>query len=152
MIRTGHDMVDQWRGHFVSKAMPFTIPRLVSGPDFFAGERERPDPEDGLPLRPTMTPTAFLNAFARRSESQCRTDRTALPVLRSLWYNYKAYTGHGIVAKVPGENRKGARLEVTDHIRAMQHLATALEKGTVAKEFARCRLKAISLGFLLRRG
>ena len=133
MIRTGHDMVDQWRGHFVSKAMPFTIPRLISGPDFFPGEREKPDAEDGLPLRPTMSPTAFLNAFARRSESQCRADWTALPIFRSLWYNFMAYTGHGISAKVPGQSRAGARIEVTEHIRAMQHLAVALEKGTVGK-------------------
>ena len=57
----------------------------------------------------------------------------ALPVFRSLRYNYKAYTGYNITAKVPGQNTIGARVEVTDHIRAMQHLATALEKGTVGK-------------------
>ena len=67
-------MQDQWRGDFVSKAMPFTVPRLISGPDFFPGERESPDPEDGLPLRPTMPPTASLNAFARRAEAQRRAD------------------------------------------------------------------------------
>ena len=124
-LQTGYDMQDQWRGHFLSQAMPFTIPRLISGPDFFPGERENAGPEDGLPLRPTLSPTAFLNAFARRNEAQCRANWTALPVFRSLWYNYMAYTGHNIVAKVPGRHRGGGRVEVTDHIRAMQRLATA---------------------------
>ena len=64
-LQTGHNMVDQWRGHFVNKAMPFTVPRLISGPDFFPGERERSDPEDGLPCTPTMSPTASRNIFTQ---------------------------------------------------------------------------------------
>ena len=84
-LQTSRDMVDQVRGNFVSKAKPFTVPRLISGADFLPGEREQPDPEDGFPLRPTMSPTAFLNDFACESETQCRTDWTALPVFRSLW-------------------------------------------------------------------
>ena len=132
-LQTGYHMQDQWRGDFISKAMPFTIPRLISGPDFFPGERQSAEPQDGLPLRPAMSPTAFLNALARRNEAQCRANWTALPVFRSLWYNFIAYTGHNIMAKVPSRSRGGGRIEVTDHIRAMQRLATALDKGFVGK-------------------
>ena len=42
-LQTGHDMQNQWRGHFVSKGMYFTVPRWISGPDFFPGERETSD-------------------------------------------------------------------------------------------------------------
>ena len=43
------------------------------------------------------------------------------------------YTGHGIVSKTSWTNRAGGRVEATDYIRAMQKLATTLEKGTVGK-------------------
>ena len=33
-LQTGYDLQHQWDGTYLCKAMPFTIPRLVSGPDF----------------------------------------------------------------------------------------------------------------------
>ena len=74
------------RGHYwyFSQVLPFTIPRMVSGPDFFPDSAWRRNIEDA----PAVTPTQFCSAFARRIEAPCRTDWTALPIIRSVTYKW----------------------------------------------------------------
>ena len=66
-IQTGFDLQEQWKGAYVSEAMPFTIPRAISGPTFFPTK----DAEDTgfIGTKPLLTVTAFLSGFSRRVEN-----------------------------------------------------------------------------------
>eukprot|EP00973_Karenia_brevis_P032108 4429078-Karenia_brevis.AAC.1 len=59
---------------------------MVSGPDFFPDKRWRRIDENSL----IVTPQAFVASFGRRFEAQCRTDWNALPILRSVVFNWQA--------------------------------------------------------------
>ena len=61
---------------------------MVSGPDFFPESSWRRNIEDA----PTVTPKQFCSAFARRIEALCRTDWTALPIIRSVTYKWSSAT------------------------------------------------------------
>ena len=128
-IQTGSEMPEQWNGKYICKAMPFTIPRCIEGPCFFP---------DTLETNTLQTPgemgtiTQFLRGFTRRIEAQCGSDWSAIPILRSLWFKYTAWTQHRPAAKVRGK-KDDAGVEVSKHIRAMQNLAKALDKGFVGR-------------------
>jgi len=85
---------DQWRGDYVSKALPLSIPREISGPDFLPRKsRRHPDGDATVSGEAEVTITDFLRGFARRVENPCHSDFTAIPILRSLWYKHTAYGG-----------------------------------------------------------
>ena len=66
-IQTGLDLQEQWEGAYVSKAMPFTIPRDISGPSFFPTK----DAKDTgfIGTKPLLTVTGFVRGFSRRVEN-----------------------------------------------------------------------------------
>ena len=77
--------------------------------------------------------TDFLRGFARRVENQCRGDWTALPIFRSIWYQYTAYISHAALQRGPHDRRRSGGVDVATSITAMQHLAEKLEQGFVGR-------------------
>ena len=69
----------QFHSKYVSQVLPFVIPRMVSGPDFFPHCRWRRAEND-----PWVSPMEFSSGFSRRVEASCRKDWNALPIIRSL--------------------------------------------------------------------
>ena len=59
---------------------------MVSGFDFFPDSCWRRNIEDAQ----AVTPKQFCSAFARRIEAPCRTDWTALPIIRSVTYKWSS--------------------------------------------------------------
>ena len=78
--------IPQFHPKYISQVLPFTIPRMVSGPDFYHQRPWRRHYDDG----PKISAPQFRAAFARRVEAPCRTDWTALPILRSVTYKFVA--------------------------------------------------------------
>ena len=78
-IQTGGRFQDRWNTEYTSMALPFVIPRMVSGPDYPKRPRWRRVYDDA----PEVTPTEFLRGLARRAEAQIRNDQAAIPIARS---------------------------------------------------------------------
>ena len=76
-IQEKNKEVVQFHPKYISQALPFVIPRMVSGPDFFPDRPWRRTEPDAAKVRPAQ----FCAAFARRVEAPCRCDFTGLPVL-----------------------------------------------------------------------
>ena len=130
-LETGCEMQEQWTGDYISKALPFTIPKPIKGPTFFPSAAELASGlQDGRPL---LTITTFLRGFVRRVENLCHSDWSAVPILRSLWFKYTAYTSKRIQAKFNRGNNQNLTTVVSDHVVAMQKLAKALDSGVVGR-------------------
>ena len=130
-LETGCEMQEQWRGDYISKALPFTIPKPIKGPTFFPSAAELASGlQDGRPL---LTITTFLRGFVRRVENLCHSDWSAVPILRSLWFKYTAYTSKRVQAKFNRGNNQNLTTVVSDHVVAMQKLAKALDSGVVGR-------------------
>ena len=56
-----------------------------------------------------------------------------MPIIRSLWYKYTAYMGHNVTSSVRRSGKLTGGLDVTEHIKAMQKLATTLDTGKVGR-------------------
>ena len=80
-----------------------------------------------------MSPTNFLRGFAKRVENMCRSDHTALAVVRSVWYKYQAYVGKSVKKFMRRTNKNLEMLPVQEYITAMQKLAKTLDHGVVGK-------------------
>ena len=130
-LETGCDMQEQWTGAYVSQALPFIIPRLISGPTFFPTAEDVAAAEAAS--RPLLTITAFLHGFVRRVENLCHADWTAVPVLRSLWFKYTSYTSRNVQSVLQRQTTRNLTTHVSDHIQAMQKLARTLDKGVVGR-------------------
>ena len=130
-LETGCEMQEQWTGDYISKALPFTIPKPIKGPTFFPSAAELASGlQDGRPL---LTITTFLRGFVRRVENLCHSDWSAVPILRSLWFKYTAYTSKRVQAKFNRGNNQNLTTVVSDHVVAMQKLAKALDSGVVGR-------------------
>ena len=116
-IQTGHQLIPQWNSKYFSQIFPFVIPFMVSGPDFEFGDTEGANRwrrrDFGSKLRaPWVSADTFLAGFARRCESQCRHDWTALPVMRTVTFQYKAQTS-GSLCTLPFEHRGKGPLDTS---------------------------------------
>ena len=75
---TGNKAIPQFHSQYFSQILPFVIPYMVSGPDFFPDKRWRRTHDNA----PIVTPQLFAAVFGRRVEAQCRTDWNALPIAK----------------------------------------------------------------------
>ena len=114
-VQTGSNMIFQWHSKYTSQVLPFVIPRMVSGPDYYPDRRWRRS-GDGAPL---VSVPAFVSGFARRVEAACRTDWSALPIVRSAGYQFVAEHTMGLTA--PFFSKRNAALDTT----AEQYVAAA---------------------------
>ena len=115
----------QFHPKYLSQILPFTIPRMVSGPDFYPHKPWRRHYEDA----PKISPPQFCAAFARRVEAPCRTDWTALPVLRSVTYKFMAEHTMATVAPVYGKRDAASQVSPEDLVRAAERLYEQLHHG-----------------------
>ena len=72
-IDTGNTFVNQWRTEYTSMAIPFVIPRCISGPDYPYAERWRRRDDENFTV-PVCTAATFMRGFAQRIERQVVTD------------------------------------------------------------------------------
>ena len=68
-------------------AIPFVIPRCVSGPDYPYAERWRRRDDEHFKA-PICTPGTLMRSFTERIERSVVTDWTAVPIVRSVWCKY----------------------------------------------------------------
>ena len=134
-VQTGHKLISQWEGKYFSQILPFVIPFMVSGPDYVFHDktnrwRRRDDPR--FPTAPLVTAAKFTSAFARRCESQCRTDWNALPIMRSVNFRYAVETGNTMVT-VPLWYKKGSatQLSGTECAQMIKKLCETLWNGHI---------------------
>lgn len=66
-IQTGFGLQDQWQGAYLSKAMPFAIPRARSGPTFFPMKE---DVGTGVSAESLRCLRLHSSAFSRRVENK----------------------------------------------------------------------------------
>ena len=85
-IQTGHKEINQFCTKYFSQVLPFVFPQMASGPDYFPDQRWRRKHPDA----PWVTPDEFIGGMARRAESQFRNDWTAVPIMRSVGFKWKA--------------------------------------------------------------
>ena len=62
-VQTGTKMIFQWHPKYASQVLPFAIPRMVSGPDYYPDRVWRRSREDGAVL---VAVHDFVSGFARR--------------------------------------------------------------------------------------
>ena len=124
---TGGKEILQFCTKYPAQVLPFVFPHMVSGPDYFPDQRWRRKHPDA----PWVTPDEFIGGIARRIESQCRNDWTAVPMMRSVGVKWKAE--HTMSALTPFHARPGAatNTEARDLITALQNLYEQLHKGSV---------------------
>ena len=80
-------MIPQFHSKYFSQILPFVIPYMVSGPDYFP---EKPRWRRKHENAPWVSPQVFAAHFGQRAESQCRTDWSALPIVRTVAYKWVA--------------------------------------------------------------
>jgi len=113
-------------------ALPFVIPRMVSGPDFPGKGKWRRSEEHAF-----VSFTDFVRGFARRVENPCHSDWTALPILRSVWYKYTANTAP-MAAHYFGRRAGWTQDQAAnEHVKAMQKLWHMLWHGFVGRGLTR---------------
>ena len=115
----------QFHPKYLSQILPFTIPRMVSGPDFYPHKPWRRHYEDA----PKISAPQFCAAFARRVEAPCRTDWTALPILRSVTYKFMAEHTMTTVAPVYGKRDAASQVSPQDLVKAAERLYEQLHHG-----------------------
>lgn len=120
----GREIV-QFHPKYLSQILPLTIPRMVSGPDFFPHTPWRRHYDDA----PKISAPQFCAAFARRVEAPCRTDWTALPILRSVSYKFLAEHTMSTVAPVFGKSNAASQVQTADLVKAAQRLYEVLHHG-----------------------
>ena len=131
-IHTGNRFQSQWESKYFSQALPFCIPRMVSGPDFKPGDKWRCGVDS-----PLVTPMEFNRGMARRIEGQIRNDATALPIIRSVCYKWsEEHAGNMLVPYLGQRDRPGSVI-ATELVRAAQVLFAALWKGTATNKAGR---------------
>ena len=105
-VNTGRKEQCQFHSKYTSQVLPFVVPRMVSGPDYYPDRRWRRPNE-----APIVTPREFTAGFARRAEAQCRTSWDALPIVRSVAYKFTAE--HTMSTVVPFFGKKNAALNTS---------------------------------------
>ena len=124
---TGGAAIPQWESKYLSQVMPFVIPYMVSGPDFNPAKRWRRNFETA----PWVSPRAFATSFGRRVEAQCRTDWTALPLVRSVVFQWEAEHTMSAVTRFTGKLGSATDTYASALIAAAQTLYDKLHNGFV---------------------
>ena len=128
-IKTGGKPISQYESKYFSQVLPLVLPYMCSGPDFFPHKRWRRN----LPDAPLVTPEAFLKNFGRQVLAQCRSDWSALPVIRNVVFRWQAeHTMAPIVTKMQKDG-KVVKLEVSDLVNASKRLYEVLHNGFTGK-------------------
>ena len=117
--------------------LPFVIPFMVSGPDYtFHNKLNRWRRRDGprFQVAPEVTPNHFLTGFARRCESQCRQDWTALSLMRGVVFRDAVETWNTMMT-VPQWWVRGqaVNLSAKEHAKMIEKLYV---QGTLARSGA----------------
>ena len=117
-VKTERKEILQFHSKYFSQILPFVIPYMVSGPDFFPGRRWRRLDE----YAPWVSPQMFAAHFGRRAEAQCRTDWTALPIIRSVAYKWTAEHTMSVLHDFRGRKGEATKTGTQDLIKAAQNL------------------------------
>ena len=110
-------------------ALPFVIPRMVSGPDYPRRPRWRRVYDDA----PVVTPTEFLRGLARRVEGQIRNDHAAIPIARSNWFQYTIESSNSVLAPYKGLKGQPQADLANELIKAATELHYCLQHGATGK-------------------
>ena len=130
-VQTGNKWLSQWCPQYFSQVLPFVIPRMVSGADF----REEAEPwrRQRFEDAPRVPVQAFVQGFARRVEAACRTDWTALPILRSVSHKYSAEHTMSTLANFCGRKGWTTDTSAVEFVKAAQSLYRHLKDGTIGQ-------------------
>ena len=126
-IQTGGKPIPQYESKYFSQILPFVMPYMCSGPDFFPNRRWRRLFSDA----PIVTPQAFLANFGRLVQAQCRSDWSALPIMRNVVFRWTAEHTMSQVTSIVGKRGSAANTEVSSLIQAAQNLYKKLHEGFV---------------------
>ena len=130
-VQTGSKWLSQWCPQYFSQVLPFVIPRMVSGPDF--REEAQPWRRQKFLDAPRVPVQTFVRAFARRVEAVCRTDWTALPILRSVSHKFTAEHTMSTLANFCGKRGWTADTKAAEFVKAAQSLYRHLHHGFVGQ-------------------
>ena len=133
---TGNIFVNQWRTEYISQALPFVIPRCVSGPDFPGAKRYRRAQNQEYTAA-VVSPTEFLRGFSRRVERQVTTNWSAVPIVRSVWYKYTVERAPFSIVSFKKRRATPLNSSTDKLIEAMQRLHTVLWNGFVGEGIRR---------------
>ena len=127
------EMVKQWHPKYFSMILPFTIPYMVSGPDFAFYHKDlrwRRKSFGNHMEAPWVAPWHFVAGFARRCESQCRQSWNALPIMRSTIHKF-AVEAAGMMCSAPFKGKLGdlTNMKAKDWIQMARQLSETLWKG-----------------------
>ena len=125
-IQTGGKFLPTWHTSYTSQALPFVIPRMVSGPDYLNEQRWRRVYDDA----PEVSPTEFMRGFARRVEAQVAHDMTAIPIVRSNWFQYTLQKTGAFLAPYAAKRGEPENNTANEFIEAAKSLFKHLHKGT----------------------
>ena len=128
-VQTGSKLIPQWHSKYFAQVQPFVIPRMVSGPDYDMLNRWRRQYEDA----PCVSPQAFVAGFARRVESNGRTDWSALPIMRSVAYKHSVEHTMSAHTAFQGKRDRPVHADAKDDVLALQELYWHLHNGFVGK-------------------
>ena len=78
---------------------------------------------------PGVSVRRFVAGIARRAEAACRTDWTALPIVRSVLYKHTAENTMNVMASFVGERGLTASTKATHFIQTAQNLYRHLHHG-----------------------
>ena len=126
-VQTGGKEICQFHSKYFSQILPFVIPYMVSGPDFFPDRPWRRN----FPDAPRVTPQEFAASFGRRVEAQCRRDWAALPIIRSVTFKWQAEHTMSVLGRFSGQRGSATDTSATKLIQALQNLYEHLQKGFV---------------------
>ena len=126
-VVTSTEAVKQYDASYFALALPFVIPIMASGPDFYKDARWRRTHPDA----PWFGPAEFAQSFARRIEAQCKVDWTALPLIRSVAFKFMAE--HTMSPMTPFGMKKNEASEeaVSLYVDAAKELLHALHHGHI---------------------
>jgi len=124
-VQTGGKEIVQFHSKYFAQILPFVIPYMVSGPDYFPDQRWRRKYADA----PWVSPQEFAASFGRRVEAQCRTDWTALPIIRSVAFKWVAEHTMSTLTKFTGKLNSATDTSSVALIKALQNLYDKLHHG-----------------------
>ena len=134
-VQTDHKLISQWESKYISQVLPFVIPFMVSGPDYVFhnnDQRWRRQRRGDELEAPWVSACKFTAAFARRCESQCRQDWTALPIIRTVNFKYAVETGNTMTT-VPLWWRRGSPVQPSakEYVTMAKRLCETLWNGHI---------------------
>ena len=115
----------QFHSKYFAQVLPFVIPYLVSGPDYFPDQRWRRKFKDSA----IVSPQEFAAGFGRRVEAQCRTDWAAVPIIRSVAFKWAAEHTMSTVTSFFGRRGAATDTSAAAWIEAAQTLYEKLHTG-----------------------